>query len=46
VRPPLTSLTQDQAYFLIGSLVAKNFDMPGLAETIHGESTVERALAR
>jgi hypothetical protein len=39
-------LTQDQADALIGSLVAKNFDMPGLAETLHAESTVERALAR
>ena len=46
VRPPLISLTQDQAYSLIVGLVAKNFGMPGLAETVHGESTVERALAR
>jgi 4-hydroxy-tetrahydrodipicolinate synthase len=46
VRPPLTRLTQDQADALIGSLVAKNFDMPGLAETVHAETTVERALAR
>ena len=46
VRPPLTRLTQDQADALIGSLVAKTFDMPGLAETIHAETTVERALAR
>jgi 4-hydroxy-tetrahydrodipicolinate synthase len=46
VRPPLSRLTQDQADALIGSLVAKNFDMPGLAETVHAETTVEQALAR
>jgi 4-hydroxy-tetrahydrodipicolinate synthase len=46
VRPPLTRLTQDQANALVGSLQAKDFDMPGLAETLRAESTVERALAR
>jgi len=46
VCPPLTALTQDQAHTLIGSLHSKNFDMPGLADTLHAESTVERALAR
>jgi hypothetical protein len=39
-------LTQDQANALVGSLRAKDFDMPGLAETLRAESTVERALAR
>jgi 4-hydroxy-tetrahydrodipicolinate synthase len=46
LRPPLTRLTQDQGDALVSSLSAKNFGMPGLAETLHAESTVERALAR
>ncbi|MGH6873866.1 MAG: dihydrodipicolinate synthase family protein, partial [Aestuariivirgaceae bacterium] len=46
VRPPLIRLTQDQADALAGSLRAKNFAMPGLAEILRAESTIERAARR